>query len=375
MGNCFNCFRSEEDRSNDGAPKCEQLSSVILAQEKNNSAQKDVEGETTSKAGHKCQPKTELQKSTSGMQNVESQETAKVFKNNLDKEKVLQDNLDAKGESLEEPVQTEVKENFSSEETEEVDVADVVAEPEIDDGAEKMNLPKEDDFEVKSQNEKRHLSAGTNIVGGESGFDVEMEDQPQEIGLATGAEKMSQLNEEDFEIKSESEIPFEKGLIPFEKGLKGDPISFPETNIVGESVFDIEVEDEPQETKLATSSNVHNSSRGEFKNKDVLLDAEIVIAVTVETSITDMDKEVSADENNRIEENVGETTFKMSASVANSSGRDNNEVEIDKELGQASSAEENVPNEQESEEDASEGTSNEEEDSLGEDDGLSEGEI
>ena len=327
----FNCFRSEEDRSDYRAPKCEQPSSVILAQEKNISAQKDVEGETTSKAGDKCQPKTELEKSTSGMQNVESQETAKVFKNNLEKEKVLQDNLDAKGESLEkpcsneEPVQTEVKENFSSEETEEVDVADGVAEPEIDDGAEKMNPPK--DFEGKSQNVKRDLSAGTNIVVGESGFEVEMEDQLQEIGLATGAEKMSQLNEE-------SEIPFEKG------------VSFPETNIVGESVFNIEIEDEPQETKLDISSNVQNSSRDELENKDA-----------------------------RIKENVGETTFEMSASVANSFGLNTNEVEIDKELGQASSAEENVPNKQESKEDASEGTSNEEEDSLEEDDGICEGEI
>ena len=338
MGNCFNCFRSEEDRSDDRAPKCEQPSSVILAQEKNNSAQKDVEGETTSKAGDKCQPKTELEKSTSGMQNVESQETAKVFKNNLEKEKVLHDNLDAKGESLEkpcrneEPVQTEVKENFSSEETEEVDVADGVAEPEIDDGAEKMNPPK--DFEGKSQNVKRDLSPGTNIVVGESGFDVEMEDQLQEIRLATGGEQMSQLNEEDFEIKSESEISFEKG------------VSFPETNIVGESVFNIEVEDEPQETKFDTSSNVQNSSRDELENKDA-----------------------------RIKENVGETTFEMSACVANSYGQNTNEVEIDKELGQASSAEENVPNKQESKEDASEGTSNEEEDSLEEDDGICEGEI
>ena len=64
----------------------------------------------------------------------------------------------------------------------------------------------------------------------------------------------------------------------------------------------------------------------------------------------------------------------MSASVANSSGRDNSEVEIDKELGQASPADENVGDEQESEEDASEGIPNEEEGSLGEDDGNCEGE-
>ena len=229
---------------------------------------------------------------------------------------------------------------------------------------------------------KRDLSPGTNIVVGESGFDVEMEDQLQEIRLATGGEQMSQLNEEDFEIKSESEISFEKGVsfpetnivgesvfnievedepqetklatgaekmsqlneeseIPFEKG-----VSFPETNIVGESVFNIEIEDEPQETKLDISSNVQNSSRDELENKDA-----------------------------RIKENVGETTFEMSACVANSYGQNTNEVEIDKELGQASFAEENVPNKQESEEDASEGISNEEEDSLEEDDGICEGEI
>ena len=53
-----------------------------------------------------------------------------------------------------------------------------------------------------------------------------------------------------------------------------------------------------------------------------------------------------------IEENVGETSFEMCASAANSSGQDNNEVKIEKELGEAYSAEENVPNEQESDKNA-----------------------
>ena len=77
---------------------------------------------------------------------------------------------------------------------------------------------------------------------------------------------------------------------------------------------------------------------------------------------------ISADEDVLIEENVGKTAFEMSASAADSSGRDNNE-----ELGQASSADENVVDEQESKEDTSEGTWNEEEDSFAVDDGLSEG--
>ena len=47
--------------------------------------------------------------------------------------------------SNEEPVQTEMKENFSSEKTDEIDVANVVAKAEVDDGAEKMSeLNKED---------------------------------------------------------------------------------------------------------------------------------------------------------------------------------------------------------------------------------------
>ena len=192
MGNFFCCCRSVEDQFDD----------VILVQAKINLAGKVGEGETTSRTENKCQAKTELEQSTSGMQKEENQETTNVFENSstkFDKEKVLLDNLDAKQKesSLEKPcsneellelVQTEVKENSSSEETQEVDVANVVAEPEIDDGAKKMNLSNEEDFQA----EKNDSSVETNIVG-ESGFDGEMKDQPQETELANGAEKMSQL--------------------------------------------------------------------------------------------------------------------------------------------------------------------------------------
>ena len=183
MGNFCCCCRSEEDYVDDGVPECEQPSSVILVRMKINLGEKVGEGETTSKTENKCQPKTELEKSTSGTQKEENQETAKVFEDNLDEEKCIQDNLDAKQKessldkpcSNEEPLQTEVKENSSSEETVKVDFANVVDKPEIDDGAQKMNLSNENDFEA----EKSDSSAETNIVGG-SGFDEEMEDQPQE---------------------------------------------------------------------------------------------------------------------------------------------------------------------------------------------------
>ena len=70
MGNFFCCCRSEEDEFNDGAQECKQPSSVILVQEKNTFAGKVGEGETTSKAENKCQPKTKLEKSTSEMQTL-----------------------------------------------------------------------------------------------------------------------------------------------------------------------------------------------------------------------------------------------------------------------------------------------------------------
>ena len=78
----------------------------------------DGEGETTSKADNKCQPKTEFEKSTSGIQKAENQETSKVIQD-VETQKSVEDNFDAKqkGQSLEkpcsneEPVQTEVKEN------------------------------------------------------------------------------------------------------------------------------------------------------------------------------------------------------------------------------------------------------------------------
>ena len=52
---------------------------------------------------------------------------------------------------------------------------------------------------------------------------TEIEDQPRKTGLANGAEKMSELNEEDLKRKSQFEIPF------------GKSDSSPETNIAGGS--------------------------------------------------------------------------------------------------------------------------------------------
>ena len=53
---------------------------------------------------------------------------------------------------------------------------------------------------------------------------------PQENGLAHGAEKLSELNEEDFKRESQSEIPFEKN-------------SFKETtSIAGENAVNEQVE-------------------------------------------------------------------------------------------------------------------------------------
>ena len=75
----------------------------------------------------------------------------------------------------------------------------------------------------------------------------------------------------------------------------------------------------------------------------------VVVTVSEEESQYEHD---IATEDIGIEENVGETSFEMCASAANSSGQDNNEVKIEKELGEAYSAEENVPNEQESDKNA-----------------------
>ena len=77
-------------------------------------AGKDGEEKMTSEAENKCQPETELEKLTTGMQNAENQETTKVTQDNLDKEKGVEDNFDAKQKEqlLEKPVQTEVNENF-----------------------------------------------------------------------------------------------------------------------------------------------------------------------------------------------------------------------------------------------------------------------
>ena len=81
------------------------------------------------------------------MKNTENQETSKVIQDttNVDTQKIVEDNFDAKqkGESLEkpcsdeEPVETKVKENLPSEETNGVDVANVFGK--VDDGAEKMS--------------------------------------------------------------------------------------------------------------------------------------------------------------------------------------------------------------------------------------------
>ena len=59
---------------NDGAPECERTI-VTSVQEIIDLARKGGEEETTSKAENKCQPKTELEKSTSEMQKKENQET------------------------------------------------------------------------------------------------------------------------------------------------------------------------------------------------------------------------------------------------------------------------------------------------------------
>ena len=109
IGNFFCCGRIEEDHVDDGVPGCEQPSSVILVQEKINLAANVGEGETTSKTENKCQPKTEFKKSTSGMQKEENQETTKVFEDNLDKEKCVRDNFNAKQKesSLENPCSNE----------------------------------------------------------------------------------------------------------------------------------------------------------------------------------------------------------------------------------------------------------------------------
>ena len=240
--------------------------------------------------------------------------------------------------------------NSSSEEIVEVDGANVVAEPEIDDGAQKMNMSNEED---SVQAEKTVSSAETGNIFGECGFDEEMEDQLQETGLANGAEKMSKLNEEDMGEKSHAEEN--------------------DSSTSTDSALDMEIEDQPQETGLATSGNVQSSSSDEFENNDVLIDAEIVITITEVESPDEVDSQdevesqdevksqdevqdkISADEDVLIEENVGETTFEMSASAADSSDRDNNEIEIDKEVGQASYADENVGDEQESKEDTSQG--------------------
>ena len=55
-------------------------------------AGKDGEGEITGKAENKCQLETELEKSTSVMQNTEK-ETAKVIQDTTDKEKCVEDKL------------------------------------------------------------------------------------------------------------------------------------------------------------------------------------------------------------------------------------------------------------------------------------------
>ena len=188
-------------------------------------------------------------------------------------------------------------------------------------------------------------------IGGESAFDNGNEDQPLETGLANAAENMSEVQR----------IPFEKGD------------SSAETNIVEDDAADIQVHDEPQKTELASANVQSCYMNAGFENVNILADKQIVITITevesqdgVEDNVED---NIFADEDVSIEENVGETTFEKSASDANSSGRDNNEIEIAKELGQASPAEE-----RESKEDASEVSSNEEDDFLGEDDGVSESE-
>ena len=77
-------------------------------------------------------------------------------------------------------------------------------------------------FEKKFQAEESDSTAETNIVG-ESAFDREIEDQPQEIELVNKAEKTSKLNEEDFETKScKFEIPFEKSDSSAETNIAGE---------------------------------------------------------------------------------------------------------------------------------------------------------
>ena len=83
--NYENFLLLSQRRRSRGRWSSEQPSSVILVQGKINLAGKVGEGETTSKAENKYQPKTAQQKSTSGMQKEENQETAKVFEDDLDK--------------------------------------------------------------------------------------------------------------------------------------------------------------------------------------------------------------------------------------------------------------------------------------------------
>lgn len=132
--------------------------------------------------------------------------------------------------------------------------------------------------------------------------------------------------------------------------------------IVSMSV-DEQVENKQQETKLVRS-NVQSCSRNaEFENEDILADEKIIVPITKD----------------KVEDDILLTkTFILICKGTSAKrkskfcckqffGQDNNEVIIQKELGQASSTEENVPSEQESEDDKSESASIEGKDYFGED--------
>ena len=76
------------------------------------------------------------------------------------------------------------------------------------------------------------------------------------------------------------------------------------------------------------------SRNTEFGNENVLVrggGGGIVVTVSEEESQYEVEDDI-ATEDVGIEENVGETSFEMSASAANGSGQDN-QVKIEKELG------------------------------------------
>ena len=307
MGNCFSTLRGKDHCLDDRAGKYEQLLSVNIVRSENTFAAKDGAREITSKPVNGRQPETKFEKSTCASQNTIEPENTKVLADACNNQETA--------------VNTDLKENSSSNETLHADAGNAAAESKVDDGAEMLSLHlKKKDFEKISQTEpdESDSSPKNNMVGDKAvdlddPHSTELDDTnfqscsrnakfgnedrlvPSETDntkvLADPCNNQETLKTEVKENSSSKEAVhvdvgndvtqpevddrakmFKKD---FENKCQAEPKesdSSPKTNMVGDKAVDL---DDPQTTRL-DGANVQSCLRNAgFRNQDHLAPSEV----------------------------------------------------------------------------------------------------